>query len=406
MVSSTVNASTATYCYIDLDFDNYREKLSRCAAFVAATDSRYGFSSSDLRQLGGSELARIPDLIQVDHEWNNNGRSAAIIQVKPPHAGNRIVVKLYWDVAPMACENFATLCYNGSSNNNNKPAPISGESGKALTYRKSTVHRIEPGFVLQAGDFVKGNGSSGESIYNGKKFKDERPGLLLEHDQKGTLSMGNSGKNSNSSQFFMTLTTTTKTPHQCNGKHVVFGKVVSGFSVLDHAETFGSTDGTPTVPVTITDCGLLTPYETPGAGYWFDQPDDEAYSGISPIFMVRPRVAVVAPTAAVVETFKKALGSFCTVVAVFSTDEHNNNKDDDDEQSIGNSIPTKLKDLLDNFGVDVILVAPACRDVMVELLPSQQDHVVVLETKPVGALAAVRTQSWLSRESHLDGASR
>ena len=201
MVSSTVNASTATYCYIDLDFDNYREKLSRCAAFVAATDSRYGFSSSDLRQLGGSELARIPDLIQVDHEWNR--RSA--IEVKPPHAGNRIVVKLYWDVAPMACENFATLCYNGSSNNN-KPAPISGESGKALTYRKSTVHRIEPGFVLQAGDFVKGNGSAGESIYNGKKFKDERPGLLLEHDQKGTLSMGNSGKNSNSSQFFMTLT--------------------------------------------------------------------------------------------------------------------------------------------------------------------------------------------------------
>jgi hypothetical protein len=118
--------------------------------------------------------------------------------------------------------------------------------------------------------------------------------------------MGNSGKNSNSSQFFITLNATP----QCNGKHVVFGEVVSGFSVLNYAKTFGSKDGTPSVPVTITDCGIFTPFETPAAGYWFDQPDNEAYSGVSPIFVVRPRVAVVAPVAAIVERFVKALESF------------------------------------------------------------------------------------------------
>lgn len=84
-----------------------------------------------------------------------------------------------------------------------------------------------PKFIVQGGDFVFGNGSGGESIYNGKKFKDERAGLGMKHDKAGVLSMGNSGKNSNTSQFFITLD---KAP-QCDGKHVVFGEVISGMEV-------------------------------------------------------------------------------------------------------------------------------------------------------------------------------
>ena len=61
-----------------------------------------------------------------------------------------IVLRLLWDQAPLACENFATLCANGSDG---KPAPV-GQSGKPLTYRQSTVHRVVPGFVVQGGDFV------------------------------------------------------------------------------------------------------------------------------------------------------------------------------------------------------------------------------------------------------------
>mmetsp|Transcript_16874 Transcript_16874/g.20607 ORF Transcript_16874/g.20607 Transcript_16874/m.20607 type:complete len:134 (-) Transcript_16874:579-980(-) len=133
----------------------------------------------------------------------------------------------------MACENFATLCTNGnttlSSNKNQSQSkkvqtPI-GQSGKPLSYEDCVIHRVVPNFIVQGGDFVFGNGSGGES----------RAGLLLEHDRKGIVSMGNSGKNSNTSQFFITF----KDAPQCDGKHVIFGEVISGYEVLDAIEKVG-----------------------------------------------------------------------------------------------------------------------------------------------------------------------
>ena len=85
--------------------------------------------------------------------------------------------------------------------------------------------------------FVFGNGSGGESIFSGRKFKDERAGLGLKHDRRGILAMGNSGKNSNSSQWFITL----DAAPQCDNKHVVFGEVVSGWAVLQAVENLGTT---------------------------------------------------------------------------------------------------------------------------------------------------------------------
>lgn len=95
----------------------------------------------------------------------------------------------------MACENFSTLCSNGSSliqlpgqkAQKTKPVPI-GDCGKPLAYRGCKVHRVIPGFVLQGGDFVLENGSGGECVFNNKKtFKDERGGLNLKHDRFGLL---------------------------------------------------------------------------------------------------------------------------------------------------------------------------------------------------------------------------
>ena len=65
-------------------------------------------------------------------------------------------------------------------------------------------HRIVRGFCCQGGDVVNGDGSGGDSIYGGK-FNDEKAGLKLKHDAGGAVSMANSGKNTNSSQFFFTL---------------------------------------------------------------------------------------------------------------------------------------------------------------------------------------------------------
>lgn len=393
---SEINAETASFCFLDLDLNQHRSKLATTAAFVDATDSRYGFSSKDIRQLGGSEISRIPDLMACDHEWSSRAAQGGVVEIRPPAAGNRIVVKLFWDVAPLACENFATLCANGSLlpwERKVKPAPI-GESGKPMTYRESTVHRVIPGFIMQGGDFVFGNGSGGESIF-GKKFKDERAGLALKHDRRGILSMGNSGKNSNTSQFFITF----QPAPQCDGKHVIFGKVVSGFEVLEAVEAVGTAGGEPKASITITDCGLWTPLQSAGAGYWLDLPDAESYSGVSSLFIVRPRVAVVAPNSTVFERFRKAcVGCVTSFLEV---------KDDE------SSTAKEVNELLDGFAVDVVLVAPLCKSILSLIkLPSVQPSswdttsisTVAMECKPADALSVIQTLSWISQRSwHLDG---
>jgi peptidylprolyl isomerase len=388
MPNININADTCSLCFLDFDLDNHRSKLATAAAFVDATDSRYGFSSKDLRRLGGSELARVSEAIENDHEWASKHTECGGIETKPPVCGNRIVVKLFWDVAPMACENFSTLCANGSSFGTTKPKPAPmGESGKPLTYRDSKVHRVQPGFVVQGGDFVFGNGSGGESIFNGKKFKDERAGLALKHDRRGILSMGNSGKNSNSSQWFLTFD---KAP-QCDGKHVVFGELISGSQVLDEIEKLGSSSGEPTKPVSITDCGIFTPFETPGSGYWLDQPDAEAFTGISPVFVVWPRVAIIAPTEAVAQKFQSAMGASVSVNSSIAEDKFEGS----------DAIVERISELLGNFHIDLIVIAPASSKIKdLVTLPKSWEVLasldqVLLESKPVDALSAVTSKSWI-----------
>ncbi|MFM7641910.1 MAG: peptidylprolyl isomerase [Cyanobium sp.] len=153
----------------------------------------------------------------------------------------RLSFELFADTVPKTAENFRALCTGEKG---------VGNSGKALSYKGSSFHRIIPDFMCQGGDFTAGNGTGGESIY-GLKFADEN--FNLKHDKAGLLSMANAGPNTNGSQFFIT---TAVTPW-LDGKHVVFGQLLEGLEVLQAMEACGSSSGRPSAAVVIADCGEL-----------------------------------------------------------------------------------------------------------------------------------------------------
>ena len=124
----------------------------------------------------------------------------------------RVTFELFNDIVPRTAENFRALC--------------TGEKGIGINkiplhFKGSSFHRIIESFVIQGGDSISGDGSSGESIY-GPIFASEN--FVLQHDTPFLLSMVRTGRNANASQFFITLAAA---PH-LDGTHVVFGQLSSG----------------------------------------------------------------------------------------------------------------------------------------------------------------------------------
>ncbi|CAL9003632.1 unnamed protein product [Prunus brigantina] len=175
----------------------------------------------------------------------------------------RVVMELFSDVTPKTAENFRALCTGDKG---------IGAAGKPLHFKGSTFHRIIPNFMCQGGDFTRGNGTGGESIY-GTKFADEN--FKLKHTGPGILSMANAGPNTNGSQFFICTDKTS----WLDGKHVVFGKVVDGYTVVKEMEKVGSDSGTTSQPVVIEDCEIIFFRSIPGSTWmhYLQQPVTKSY---------------------------------------------------------------------------------------------------------------------------------
>jgi len=154
----------------------------------------------------------------------------------------RVTIGLFGEDVPKTVKNFVGLCKGDSDKK--------ASSGQALAYKGSKFHRIIPNFMIQGGDFTRGDGTGGESIY-GAKFADEN--FKLKHTGAGVLSMANAGPNTNGSQFFITTVKTS----WLDGRHVVFGKVIDGMDVITKVEAVGSSSGAPQQPVILHDSGLL-----------------------------------------------------------------------------------------------------------------------------------------------------
>ncbi|KAJ3286065.1 hypothetical protein HDU79_006781 [Rhizoclosmatium sp. JEL0117] len=164
------------------------------------------------------------ELLRSLHESDPSAAETPLTFSKPsPPVPSRVQFVLYADKCPKTVENFLRLC-DGTKG-------LGKASKKPLHYKGGRVHRIVEGYCVQWGDIVKGDGSSGDSIYGGK-FNDEPQGLKLPIT-RGSLVMANSGKHSNTSQVFIVLSRDAeRIKKNMQGKHVVFGHVI-GFGEGD-----------------------------------------------------------------------------------------------------------------------------------------------------------------------------
>ncbi|MBI3602453.1 MAG: peptidylprolyl isomerase [Candidatus Omnitrophica bacterium] len=139
------------------------------------------------------------------------GKSSIVLETNQ----GRIELKLFPDIAPLACENFIGLVEKGY-------------------YNGVTFHRVVKDFMIQGGD-PTATGGGGESIWK-KPFADEISDKV-QFDKGGILAMANSGSDTNGSQFFITA----KPTPWLNGRHTIFGEVTFGMDVVNKIDTV-STD--------------------------------------------------------------------------------------------------------------------------------------------------------------------
>ncbi|XP_028289444.1 ranBP2-like and GRIP domain-containing protein 3 isoform X2 [Parambassis ranga] len=189
---------------------------------------------SRLGQTDDSLCAFSPQMSRVqEHSRDTNPQVFLKVAADGQPLGT-VTIELFSHIVPKTAENFRALC--------------TGEKGFGL--QDSIFHRVIPDFMCQGGDITNSDGTGGRSIYGGK-FEDEN--FDVRHTGPGILSMANRGRDTNNSQFFITL----KKAEHLDFKHVAFGWVREGMDVVQQMGEMGTKGGIPSKKLVITDCGQL-----------------------------------------------------------------------------------------------------------------------------------------------------
>jgi cyclophilin family peptidyl-prolyl cis-trans isomerase len=233
-----------------------RRALIGAAAVAAAVSGRAGGARAAAVAEGGTTAVAPPPPLPPsppppDPPITHTAFLDLALGGKP---AGRLELGLFGGVAPKAVANFLALA----------GVPIDDVGRKSSLvgkYKGVAFHRLVKGFVLQGGDFERGNGTGGASIYSRFGFEDE---AFVPHGGPGALSCANRGPNSNGCQFFVTLAPTP----WLDGKHVVFGRATPASMALlariiegEEVDFFSK----PRVPITIVGAGLVESESAPAA---------------------------------------------------------------------------------------------------------------------------------------------
>eukprot|EP00993_Chasmostoma_nieuportense_P002337 NODE_3141_length_1023_cov_27.475446_g2997_i0.p1 GENE.NODE_3141_length_1023_cov_27.475446_g2997_i0~~NODE_3141_length_1023_cov_27.475446_g2997_i0.p1 ORF type:complete len:322 (-),score=98.40 NODE_3141_length_1023_cov_27.475446_g2997_i0:58-987(-) len=168
-----------------------------------------------------------------------------VVSIDGKRLMQQIVFELFIDVCPRTCENFRHLCIGDCKRADASGTPV------PLHYQGCQFFRIVKGGWIQSGDTLNNSGTGGASIY-GPSFPDES--FSLKHDGEGILGMANCGKNSNGSQFYITVAQNT----WMDRRYVAFGRVIQGLSIIQAIHALPTRPNQmPEVRVVIEECGEI-----------------------------------------------------------------------------------------------------------------------------------------------------
>lgn len=234
-----MNVSPNAFVWIATDYSEGDAAVEQLAAKFKTAEIAESFRKTfcDCQSRigdGDSDSVCSPQLSRVqEHSRDTNPRVFLAVEADGQSLGT-ITIELFSHIVPKTAENFRALC--------------TGERGFGL--KGSIFHRVIPDFMCQGGDITKSDGTGGKSIY-GDKFEDEN--FDVKHTGPGILSMANRGRDTNNSQFFITL----KKAEHLDFKHVAFGWVVDGMSAVNKMGELGTKGGVPAKKLVITNCGQL-----------------------------------------------------------------------------------------------------------------------------------------------------